>query len=995
MIRNKADQVAAAQSTLNLLLREDRLLQEHGLTESKSDPDKVAFPYAAALISAEDGNALNSASTSTKQKADVALQDVERKLALVESLAVKLSRTSPEAVAGHLLRLHGYEIAEQTKSGETEPPIPSATTAIATRSTSTNSTTSTSTSATTTLATVRNRADRLHRQGEVLETIAKRVETSLTKGLKRMQASTVKLERVLLLSSSLKMILRLQFENNKLQNYDLEDLRDLTRAAASVAVVEDLLKAPEMNQVPRIGVVEVMRPQIQATAAAVRQAAAKLLREQNQQVTAVKQLGATLQVYYHLGELPTAVWQAVQTAHDKVEAVSRNLFNGMTLSSLAEQAKKIAKDNRDVRKKLMAGRLEAVEEWAAGVHEAASQVRNLNFVLSRKSDAVTRQLFVDVVAEAALPVEYEKRDDDFNLFDLFWGRFSRTLIGIIDSLMSQEQYRNDVAALYPAVRSVSKDLIVGLQDSVTVSSYDESGASSTTGILGGSTGINDFLLEHSLENPQSAQEFDSWTKTASPDGDTKTSKFSSLANVALASVLQSKEWNILHGSDEYKTGLYSLRKAFLDSVSERLCSPLQYLFSENVVLDDDGVAISSGMSLLPSKYDIQRFDETIRQELALADPREGGGDLTTVVMIAECVAGMISQFCIRARNAILGPTQSYLTETFSMSDALQHDRKVAVIMYTVAKNIRDAADKTFVIPYQPSVSKQLEEAAIMCREALKPAAASIDGVVDASILGPLCQSVNARLSEILSKMHHGVFRSGSDSVDQVGSAFVQDHIGYVFDSITKNVFGKFPPEYSAKAATSIATFTARSYITNASLVRPLDESTRLHITQDLADLELVLDQFISKTEKGKSFSQIDGGKAYAELRAVRQMLFWTGLEHANRSSQEIAKALLREPWCKDLRPSTLLHYLFSYGPSILSSPHHHKQITIEDFVKVLVPLDSSIKGNEEDAWMTVMSCCDQYQQRASSTASGEGSGDDRVPGILLALGPKLLHRHQQ
>ena len=50
------------------------------------------------------------------------------------------------------------------------------------------------------------------------------------------------------------------------------------------------------------------------------------------------------------------------------------------------------------------------------------------------------------------------------------------------------------------------------------------------------------------------------------------------------------------------------------------------MFPEHVEDDDDDEHAAT--ALLPSKYNVQRFDENIRQELALADPRQGGGDVS-------------------------------------------------------------------------------------------------------------------------------------------------------------------------------------------------------------------------------------------------------------------------------------------------------------------------------------------------------------------------------
>ena len=996
---NSSSEAAAAANSLQLLLREDPLLREYGMTELKSSsPDQVAFPYAAALL---EGKEPLGGLSSAKHRADASLQDVERKLALVESLAVKLSRTKPEAVAGHLLRLHGYHELEENDKGQDDGNQPHD---GAMRSESISGTT---------LAAIRDRADRLERQSDVLDGVAKRVETSLTRCLTRMENSSQRLERVLTLSSTLKSILRLQFESNKLVNYDLEDSRDLTRAAASVAVVEELLALPEFQPKAGIRVVNEMRPQIERTAKLLREAAAKLLEDQFSRPNALPQLGSTLQVYFHLGELPVAVWKAIDQAHAKAETVSRELFNAVTLVNMTDQAKRTAKEARLVQKKLKQIRTDAAHDWAASLTQVVIQVRNMQRVLSRKTDPVSRQVYLDVVAAAPIPPEYaafsssvQNRGNESSIFALFWGRVCSSLSNILREVVEQDQgkYSSDVAALYPSVRAASVGLVGRLNETTLGVVYEDTGSTLTAGTLGGSSILDDEFLQSAAgttmgsneasDNPQAAA--DSWTRSSDVDvalnGAESSSQNSRSAqsSIPFAAVFQSQEWKTLQSNASSCSGLYPLQQAFLKACSERLCAPLQYMFPDNVTLDDNGVTIASGLSLLPSKYDVQRFDENIRQELSLADPREGGGDLTAVTMIAECVVSMISQFCDRARNALSGVGEDgYLKADWMMSESLQHDRKVVAIMYAMAQYLRAAPEKTFVAPYRPAASAQHEEAASVCQTALVPALQSIDKVVTV-VLNPLCRTINRRIASVLSKMHHGVYIDNGGSME----AFVQKYLADIFDLTSKNHLSRFPPEYAAKLAATISSFSIYSFVSNAFLIRPLGENARLHITQDLADLELSLEQLVSKNGGGDCLSQVAGGKPYAELRAVRQMLFWSGLEDQKATAGEIYKALLREPWINEVRPSTILHYLISFGPNLLSSPHHLKHTRAEEYASLLARLDGSGEDGEESAWMTVMACCDSYQQRTSSSTAGTQDGDSRIPNVLMLLGQELLQRRR-
>ncbi|GKY92903.1 hypothetical protein MPSEU_000259300 [Mayamaea pseudoterrestris] len=995
---------AAAANSLQLLLREDQLLMQYGLTESRANPDQVAFPYAAALLQLdEDGEQSNGNTdkgSSTKDRADACLQEVEQRLALVESLAVKLSRTRPEAVAGHLLRLHGYELDGTTEQEGEAAAAPAAT---AVTSTTTGSTT---------LSSIRDRADRLERQADVLESVASRVDCSLTRGLSRMEASCTKLERVLKLSNTLKSILRLQFETNKLMNYDLEDQRDLTRAAASVSVLEELLSQAELQQ--GIDVVEKMRPEIQSTAKQVRESAARLLQEQTfTKTTALPKLGSIFQVYFHLGELPSAVWNAVNQAHAKAESLSRELFNPVTLVNLAEQAKRTAKESRLIQKKLRQIRAEAAQEWIQGMTEIALQVRNMQRVLARKTDPVSRQLFVDVVNTAPTPpayAEYVSRDIN-SIFALFWARLCSSLSSILGHILLQDggKYAPDVAALYPPVRAAGLELINRLQESLPSSILDEAGTTSFAGILGGTATMDDNFLEWNSgqsaanevigDNPQAAP--DQWSRQT--DSNHAAAKASSqtyttgLSSSSLSTVMNSFEWRALQGSTKSPTGLFGLQQAFVEACTDRLCAPLKYMFPENIQVDDDGVAINAGFHLLPSKYDVQRFDENIRQELAFADPREGGGDLTLVTMVSDCVVTMTSRFCELAKNALSGASSQrdgYIGEHWSMSDSLQHDRKVIAIVYTLAKYLRQAPDKTFIAPYRPTVSSKHEEAANLCKAGLVPGLHAIEKMVKSTVLNPVIRALNRRIANVLARIHQGVYIDSPTTTDGEFPAFVQKHFPDIFETIATSILSKFPPEYASYMASAIASYTIYCFISNSMLIRPFGETARLHITQDVSDLELILEQFVVKYGGSLTLHDVGDGRPYAELRAVRQMLFWTGLEDMSKSSQEISKLLLREPWMKVVRPSTILHYLFSSAPKLLSSPHHMKRVKAEDYAMSLLSTDGASSEGEDAAWINVLTCCDAYQQRVSSQ-SAAGEGDARIPHVLMLLGPELLRRRQR
>ena len=689
---------AAAAQSLQLLLREDTLLTQHDLHVSKN-AEEAAFAYAASLLKQEGG--------AVQQRATEALAEVDRKLALVQSLAERVSRTSPEAVAGPLLRLHGYDlgtVAEGQGDGQGGPVEGDENDDEYGGLDKEEKDDTNDGPASSTLVGTRDRCHRLQRQGEVLEGVAKRVESSLQRGLKRMESATSRLGRVLSLSATLKMILRLQFESTKLQGYDLDDLRDLTRAAASVAVMEDLFQQITKAEEPTV--VKLMRPEAEATATAVRKAAASLL-EQHQSGSGVVQLGATLQVYYHLGELPDAAWSAVEFGLQQASATSEEFWSVHAVSAIVDKATAQAKVasktestmQRNLQKKLREFRADASSVWANGVAKASLQVWNLHRVLNRKSDPVSRQVFVDVVSAAPIPAKFAdcNTKGDFSVFSIYWEKFCVDLGHRLEDLLQNDKMSADVAALYPAVRSAVLRMLGSLYDTMQAGSSGvslEDTSSSSWGVLGGSVALDDAFWtpetkvdgqQGQEESPLGVASADTWTRSDNAHDDNAEQRFLSGTGTttSLSAIFQSNEWNSLQS-----VGLFPLQQAFLEACRDRLCAPIQFMFPEGMSVDEDGVPMNV-LPSLPSRYDMQKLDYNIRAELALADPREGGGDLSMTTMIAEVVVDMVSRFCVRAETAVSESGEEGCLDNRGMpTDNLLHDLKVSNVMVSTKRGCK-------------------------------------------------------------------------------------------------------------------------------------------------------------------------------------------------------------------------------------------------------------------------------------------------------------------
>jgi hypothetical protein len=258
-----------------------------------SPNEEAAFAFAAALMH-EDSSpeisgwispSIQNSGSDVQSRAKEALADVDRKLALVSGLAERLVRDYPDQVSESLLKLHGFSTTTTTTANDFTKPSSH----VEDRTSSTHDLLDTTTTTTPTfrngssshpnkdnLITLRAKCDRLTRQSQLMESIASRVETSIQKQYDKLRNCTMRLQRVLALSHTLKMAMQLQFEGKKILGCGLDlledpqqqqsgasipiaatpsarskalvdvDLRDLTRAASSVATMESLLADPEL-----------------------------------------------------------------------------------------------------------------------------------------------------------------------------------------------------------------------------------------------------------------------------------------------------------------------------------------------------------------------------------------------------------------------------------------------------------------------------------------------------------------------------------------------------------------------------------------------------------------------------------------------------------------------------------------------------------------------------------------------------------------------------
>lgn len=382
-----------------------------------------------------------------------------------------------------------------------------------------------------------------------------------------------------------------------------------------------------------------------------------------------------------------------------------------------------------------------------------------------------------------------------------------------------------------------------------------------------------------------------------------------------------------------------------------------------------------------------------------------------VRMMCDNVSDMVARFCRAADGAFArgrsdddGGARYLEDDGVAPTEALLHDRRLAAVLASLADHVSRAPERVLVAPYRPAAPPEHEEAARACRQHLRPALREIRALAGRRVLDPLCRELRDRATAAAGTMHDaGVYsdaKAASPDNDDPASSpgLVRDALAPLYEEIAaRHLRGDadgddnaaLPPEYAAVVARSVAERSVAAFVSNLALVRPLGEAGRLAAARDSADLELALEQLVGGVD---GLDAVDGGRVRAELRAVRPMLF----SELRGTADEAARALARENWIKDARPSTVCHHLFSLPgtPDTLSSPHHRDGARAEDYARQLI--DFTTADAETAAWMTTAACCDEWRQRESVTTNDDDDdGDRRVPAVLMTLGPELLRRRRQ
>ena len=298
-------------------------------------------------------------------------------------------------------------------------------------------------------------------------------------------------------------------------------------------------------------------------------------------------------------------------------------------------------------------------------------------------------------------------------------------------------------------------------------------------------------------------------------------------------------------------------------------------------------------------------------------------------------------------------------------------------------------------------------------ESIKGAIAYVEDLSCRQLLYPLIDSMISHVRSVLiGLLKEGVSLStvelGPNAEDEVECSIAAQTVIHQVPEMMKSHLLSLPKTTSVVAATEeLCLRILTTYVSIASLLRPVNELSRLRTAKDMAAIEALVLPYCTT---GASISGGSSCPVMKEFKAFRQLLFSEDApansntkasstnntknnSNNNNSTSSITPApsrsrILSLPFISSLRPSTLLGHLISCAPPQLPSPHDNGNNNPVNYFEVLTHPSPSktymaTKGDglsirslyssngdwrgiesEVFSWESIQECLDIFLQRA-------------------------------
>lgn len=742
---------------------------------------------------------------------------------------------------------------------------------------------------------------------------------------------------------------------DKKENALAGDARQNEMASLALAIKE-IEQLVQDEQFEELSIVRAKLPAIRKHTANLKREVRASLRAGIQSLSQAD-MGDALQIFFYLGDLATTAQASV---NDVIQDLERKCTAAISEDKLVRPSSSNS-NGRDTSNGFPSSLVQKSDVWKAlqdvfdVIRTHVLQVWNLQRVLIKMVDPSSGKKYLELMLEP----------DEPSLFATFW----EVTCAIVQELFASTLNYSTAAkyvliAEYPRMREQASRIL----NELFVSTKQKSGL--------------DFLVDFATDN----------------DADAKKS-------------ITRRDLMPIAGSVAERAQLLNsmapLYDAFIDQAYRRMSNPIQLMFPQS----------SNFHASPPGRSDMQTLSRTIFSELKHAgqDPVLLDGTLQQVQKAVNFFCSNVKKIMYQGKLAALTtpslgrtPTQAHNVGLINVLSLL--DDTIKEVEHQIETKASSNGGEGRIVAHVPSSPDSswitLKEAKKLCTANLVPCHGIIGDLMYA-LLGYYLQALAGLLESILAKMHDESFGNQSavtklaSSVDaprstglrpgQVtnGSKYMQEFSNALAVILEEHLRRLPIAEFVTKCLADFVGRIIAVFIRHASLLRPLTESGKLRLADDMTQLELRLEN-ISPLKYV--------GTLYDELRAFRHMIFLDNGE------------ILRDSTVDKIRPSNIWHHLISRAPPELQLPHQRKHWTASKYIEWLdihvasshlsspsltPPTSSDTEINplpvwrkvplgypclkdprlslqaEKQAWKEVAQCLDAYSQRVSASANTE------------------------
>ena len=835
-----------------------------------------------------------------------------------------------------------------------------------------------------------------------LKSTSERLRSKISIPFNELQLRIRQLSRLQAACDTLRRIKGILSQSTKLRLHMQAGVKDIVKSAQCLNELDFLLRNFDYAGI------EIIEPDVHF--------AFKSRREVDEQAQAIldkslvhldqSQIGTALQVFYSLGTLNQKLAETLKNNERNFQKLSLDLLNTTNLtlqstssssnlhtsassSSLHSQQQSLFPGRTNMPNVGSMGQFRAqlwtnIEKLMDSLYDACAQIVQLQQILEKKKDLVTNLLYIDdidfakiysgkmyLITSASKSVDEAAQSSTTLAVNAY-----ESICTVLD--MNEINSKRSIEFLYEQWRRLTSHLGAQLASASTQSNYIKQ------------TFQNEYPKLLKLQNDlwlrliQLIPILDRYRYVPSSQSQQSQSEKSPKTNA-------NRDTEKLNTNNNFQSAYELMRKCFADFENSYLNRSLSNLF------DPINLIFSSAQSLDKqiNRADIETYLKGVQSQLQTLQFDVFSSPLVASAALASIKAsnqnnnhnltftnGYSSVFSDKVVQNMCKSIQMYANKAEQLVNGLNSELQSAIqssstTMSSTTKAGSNSANiflhpglTTTSLPYQiqmknldyVNVTNDLHEqlTRLFQNEAGKllnnkkledKLSAALKSMLtfEENALKPFILSASDCILVIMLTMHQEEFNSSTGS-----SLYIRE-----LQQVLQRVCRDYLQLYNCKPILSVymsqlATRCIELFIRNASILRPMSDVTRTRLIKDSNEIEAIIQSQLNVklTDLGVSYKQL---KAFRHLLETKSPYDSTSVQNSSLGG-EVCDEQHYEGVLSQLLPcNILLHYLFSYAPHEMKSPHQNLDWTVTRYSDWL-----DKHGNEKERLLVVKACLESY-----------------------------------